>query len=194
MIGFLSGVVLEKNAHGILLETASGVGYEVTVTPRVAAEFITGSSVRLYTYLKVSDSAQELFGFPNTAARDFFKLLLTVSGVGPKSALTILSLGEIDQIQAAIGRGDLAYLTGVQGMGKKTAERLVVELKTKLQNVVSVQGESVSGSTESLGDIIEALVSMGYSPAEARTTVQQLNSQTTNSEGLLREALKLLAR
>ncbi len=194
MIGFLSGVVLEKNAHGILLETASGVGYEVTVTPRVVAEFVVGSSIRLYTYLKVSDSAQELFGFPNTAARDFFKLLLTVSGVGPKSALTILSLGEIDQIQAAIGRGDLAYLTGVQGMGKKTAERLVVELKTKLQNVVSVQGESVTGSTESLGDIIEALVSMGYSPVEARATVQQLNSQTTNSEGLLREALKLLAR
>ncbi|MBP7992308.1 MAG: Holliday junction branch migration protein RuvA [Candidatus Magasanikbacteria bacterium] len=194
MIGFLSGVVLEKNAHGILLETASGVGYEVTVTPRVVAEFVVGSSIRLYTYLKVSDSAQELFGFPNTAARDFFKLLLTVSGVGPKSALTILSLGEIDQIQAAIGRGDLAYLTGVQGMGKKTAERLVVELKTKLQNVVSVQGESVTGSTESLGDIIEALVSMGYSPVEARATVQQLHTQTTNSEGLLREALKLLAR
>ncbi len=193
MIGYLSGVILEKLATGILLETSGGVGYEVNLTAAEAGELAIGTSVKLFTYLKVSDSAQELFGFRTTAARDFFKLLLTVSGIGPKSALNILNAGAVDQLQGAIARGDIAYLTGVQGLGKKTAERLVVELKNKF--TVRGSSETIAGSPSGpLAEVIEGLVAMGYSQAEARDAVQSLDPAGKNSEGLLREALKLLSR
>ena len=133
MIGLVAGILLEKNGAVLLVETSGGVAYEIAVTPARAAEAMLGAPLRLYTYLKVSDSAQELFGFGTTAERDFFRLLLTVSGIGPESALNILGLCSIANIQAAIARGDIAYLTSVQGMGKKTAERVVVELKAKLK-------------------------------------------------------------
>lgn len=195
MIAFLSGVVVEKTASSILLETSGGVGYDVTMTATDALSVVVGEKLRIFTYLKVSDSAQELFGFKNTIARDFFKILLTVSGIGPKSALNILSLGAIDQIQGAIARGDVKYLTAVQGMGKKTAERVVVELKNKF-SVRGSSGESLTDTVNSgpVGEAVEALVSMGYSQAEARDAVQSLEVNGKNAEGLLREALKLLSK
>lgn len=194
MIGLVAGSVLEKNGPVLLVETGGGVAYEVTMTPARAAEVVVGSAVRLYTYLKVSDSAQELFGFGNTAERDFFKLLLTVSGIGPKSALNILGLGSIENIQAAIGRGDIAYLTGVQGMGKKTAERVVVELKSKLKGISSAEGELPAGAVDVLGDVVDGLVAMGYSANEARQAAQSLSTVGKTSEQLLREVLQKLVR
>lgn len=195
MIALLSGVVVEKNTTNVLLETSGGVGYEITMTAADVLSVTVGETVRVFTYLKVSDSAQELFGFTTTGARDFFKMLLTVSGIGPKSALNVLALGDSENIQNAIARGDVKYLTGVQGMGKKTAERLVVELKNKF-TVRSGSGESLSGAVDSgpLGEVVEALVSMGYSQAEAREVVQSLDSAQKNAEGLLREALKMLSK
>lgn len=195
MIALLSGVVVEKTPTNVLIETSGGIGYEVTMTLADTLSVEIGQKLRVYTYLKVSDSAQELFGFKNTAARDFFKILLSVSGIGPKSALNILSLGEIEHIQSAIARGDVKYLTAVQGMGKKTAERLVVELKNKF-TVRGGSGESLSGAVDSgpLGEVVEALVSMGYSQAEAREVVQSLDGAQKNAEGLLREALKMLSK
>lgn len=195
MIALLSGVVVEKTSTSILIETSGGIGYEVTMTSADALSIEVGHKLRVYTHLKVSDSAQELFGFKNTAARDFFKILLSVSGIGPKSALNILSLGEIEHIQSAIARGDVKYLTAVQGMGKKTAERLVVELKNKF-TVRGNSSESVIGAIDSgpVGEAVEALVSMGYSQAEARDAVQSLNADNKSSEALLREALRHLSK
>ncbi|MBP7992259.1 MAG: Holliday junction branch migration protein RuvA [Candidatus Magasanikbacteria bacterium] len=195
MIALLSGVVVEKTTTSVLVETSGGVGYDVTMTAADALSVVLGEKLRVFTYLKVSDSAQELFGFKNTAARDFFKILLSVSGIGPKSALNVLSLGEITNIQSAIARGDVKYLTAVQGMGKKTAERLVVELKNKF-TVRGNSGESLVDAVDSgpLGEVVEGLVAMGYSQAEARDVVQNLDATGKNSEGLLREALKLLSR
>jgi len=189
MIGLVAGILLEKNGPVLLVETSGGVAYEISVTPARAAESIIGASMRLYTYLKVSDSAQELFGFGTTAERDFFRLLLTVSGIGPKSALNILGLGSIANIQAAIARGDIAYLTSVQGMGKKTAERVVVELKAKLKGATSAEGELPTGATDVLGDVVDGLVAMGYSAAEARQAAQSLSTVGKDSGQLLREAL-----
>lgn len=194
MIGLVYGTLLEKNGPILLIETTGGVAYEIMVTPISAAEFLVGANVRLYTYLKVSESAQELFGFATTVERDFFKLLLTVSGIGPKSALNILGLGSVNNIQAAIARGDIAYLTGVQGMGKKTAERVVVELKAKLKGASSIEGELPSGATDVLGDVVDGLVAMGYSSAEARQAAQSLSAVGKTSEQLLREVLQKLAR
>ena len=194
MIGLVAGIVLEKNGPMLLVETSGGVAYEIVMTAARAAEAMVGASVRVFTYLKVSDSAQELFGFSNTTERDFFKLLLTVSGIGPKSALNILGLGSIENIQAAIGRGDGAYLTGVQGMGKKTAERVVVELKTKLKGASTNEGELPVGAVDLLGDVVDGLIAMGYSANEARQATQSLSVVGKTSEQLLREVLQKLAR
>lgn len=195
MIALLSGVVVEKTTTGIVLETSGGVGYEVTLTAAEAGVVVTGEKIRLYTYLKVSDSAQELFGFTTTTARDFFKILLTVSGIGPKSAMNILSLGNIENTQRAITREDVKYLTSVQGMGKKTAERLVVELKNKFTIRNAAAGiDSTPEDLGPVGEAVEALVAMGYSQVEARDTVQSLNAAGKNSEGLLREALRHLSK
>lgn len=189
MIGLVAGNLLEKNGQTLLVETSGGVAYEIYVTPTCAAEIGLGAPLRLYTYLRVSDSAQELFGFATTAERDFFRLLLSVSGIGPKSALNILGLGSIANIQAAIARGDIAYLTSVQGMGKKTAERVVVELKAKLKGVASVEGELPTGATDVLGDVVDGLVAMGYSASEARQAAQSLSVVGKDGGQLLREAL-----
>ncbi len=195
MIALLSGVVVEKTTTGILLETSGGVGYEVIMTAIEAGSIVLGEKIRIYTHLKVSDSAQELFGFKTTAARDFFKILLTVSGIGPKGALNVLSLGSIGQTQGAIAREDVKYLTAVQGMGKKTAERLVLELKNKFSTELGA-GESDENLVNSgpVGEAVEGLVSMGYSQAEARDAVQSLSTAGKNSEGLLREALRILSK
>ena len=194
MIGLVAGIVLEKNGPILLVETSGGVAYEIAVTPARAAEMMVSANVRLFTYLKVSDTGQELFGFGSTTERDFFKLLLTVSGIGPKSALNILGLGSIKNIQAAIGRGDITYLTGVQGMGKKTAERVVVELKAKLKGASSGEGELPAGAADILGDVVDGLVAMGYSVSEARQAAQSLSTVGKTSEQLLREVLQKLAR
>lgn len=193
MIASVSGKVIGVTKNGLIVETVSGVGYEIQVTPADKLSVKVGSDVRFLTYLKVSDQAQDLYGFMNNEVRDFFCLLLTVSGIGPKSALNILSLGSIDSIQAAIARGDVKYLTAVQGMGKKTAERLVVELKSKIKNLNSKTDEG-SVSSGPLGEVIDGLISMGYSQQEARETVQSLEADGKTSEALLREALKILAR
>lgn len=193
MIGFIAGTVLDKNHSAVLVETASGVGYEINLASTHLAMVQIGQTVRLFTYLKVSDSAQELSGFVDSEARDFFKLLLGVSGIGPKSALNILSLGSIEAIKQAIARNDVNYLTAVQGMGKKTAERLVVELKSKLKGTTSVT-EMPAGATDTLGEVVEGLIAMGYSAGEARTAVQSLSLVGKTTEQLLREALRQLSK
>ena len=142
----------------------------------------------MYTYLKVSDQALDLYGFETIDEREFFELLMTVSGVGPKSAMHIMSLGSMMEIKAAIARGDAAQLSNVQGIGRKTAERLVVELKGK----VSGQRSAVSGQPDSemLGEVIEALVGLGYGREEARMVAQRLPAAGKTTEELLRLALR----
>lgn len=187
MISFLSGTIIAKTKHSLTLLTTGGVGYEVTVTALQAAEHLVGKPLEIATYLKVSDSDLQLFGFATTDDREFFSLLLTVSGVGPKTAMNILALGSPKEIQAAIARGDLKYLTAVGGLGKKTAERLVVELKSKIQ---VEGGRHTAEEAGPMGEVIDVLVSMGYSKDEARVTVQALDGEGKTTEQLLREALQ----
>ncbi|KKW42756.1 MAG: Holliday junction ATP-dependent DNA helicase RuvA [Candidatus Magasanikbacteria bacterium GW2011_GWA2_56_11] len=192
MISFVRGTVFMARPGALGVLTASGVGYEIHLPSAQARAKQIGAEVSFYTYLRVSDQAQDLYGFETLEERDFFILLMTVSGVGPKSALNILSLGSMDNIKSAIARGDVKYLTAVQGMGKKTAERVVVELKSKISGAnLDVPGEAMGGA---LGDVVGALVSMGYSPDEARQAAQELDPADKTSEELVREALRRLAR
>lgn len=189
MISLLRGTIAEKNKDSLVLMTAGGVGYEVRMTLLQLAGYTVGTEVTLYTYLKITDSSHDLFGFATNGERAFFSLLMTVSGVGPKTAMNILSLGSIEQIQNAIGAGDVKYLTAVSGLGAKTAERLVVELKGKIVSGVASKHRS-SGAGDIMGEVIDALISMGYSRDEAKRTVETLDSEGKTTEEVLRLALK----
>lgn len=188
MISYLIGKVIDKQKNHIVLMTPGGVGYEVNMTPTRIVAFKTGEQVELFAYLKVSDSAMVLFGFNTAEDRDFFSLLLSVKGVGPKTALHILSLGSIENIESAIGRGDVTYLTAVQGLGKKTAERVVVELKSKVKGLKS----KIDTSEEStvMGEVIDGLVAMGYTRDEAKSVVTSIDATGKTTQQLLKDALR----
>lgn len=192
MISFLLGKVVDKSKDTLTLLTSGGVGYEIHMTFLRVSEYRLGQDVQVYTYLKVSDSALDLYGFQNLEEKNFFELLMTVSGVGPKSAMNILSLGDMYEIQSAIARSDVKYLTGVQGMGKKTAERLVVELKNKItKNSTENISESKTGEkSDILSDVIEGLAVLGYSREEAKQMVKEIDIAGKSIEQILKLALK----
>jgi holliday junction DNA helicase RuvA len=187
VISLLKGTIESKQKDSVVLMTAGGVGYAVRVSRLQAEEAKVGVDVILYTYLKVSDNAMDLFGFSSVEHRSFFSLLLSVKSVGPKSAMHILSIGSVQEIQSAISRGDVDYLTSVQGMGKKTAERIVVELKSKIKVDDSAPAR---GDGKILGEVIDGLVSMGYGKEDAKAAVQSIETEGKTTEQVLREALR----
>lgn len=184
MISYLKGKILEKGLTYIILEN-QGVGYKVFVTPEMLG-YKAGEEVKLYTYLKVSDDGQALFGLPDFATLQFFELLITVSGVGPKVALAILSAAKVDSIKQAIFNQDAAIFTRISGIGNKTAERIILELKNK----VGV-GEALSGVSSS--EVFDALLALGYNQREVREVVGKLDGKLTTQEQL-KQALKKLGK
>lgn len=188
MIAYLEGNVVGSTKQSIIVATQSGVGYEVILPAYRLLELPIGIQVSLFIYQKVSENSHELFGFRSIDEREFFMLLMTVSGIGPKSAMNIMSLGAIEDIRDAIARGDIGYLTAIQGMGKKTAERLVVELKSKigLGTKIFVRSKPVDGV---LDDVVEGLISMGYTKDEARTMLQNVEGEGKNAAEILKEVL-----
>ena len=175
--------------------TAGGVGYEIMTSATSAKNWAVGTEAQILTYLAVRESSLDLYGFANESEKELFEKFLLVSGIGPKTALHLLSLGSVQEISSAIGRGDLAYLTNVSGIGKKTAERILVELKNKI-------GAGATGLEEmegALGDVVEGLAALGYSFIEAREAVKNLSpygrspegrDEAKTSEQLLKEALQ----
>jgi len=196
MISFLIGKIINKENNKICVLTSSGVGYEINLPTFLFLELKNNQEVQLPVYLAVRENSQDLYGFKDLAQKDLFLKFLEVSGIGPKSALHLLSLGTVQEISSAIARGDVEYLTKVSGVGKKTAERIVVELKSK----VSALGGFASGGQSSelagtaLGEVVDALVSLGYSKEEARETVKSLDSKDKTSEELLKLAFKVLSK
>lgn len=188
MIAHIQGTVIGSTKQSVIVATQSGLGYEVVLPAYKLLELNTGVPVSLFIYHKVSENSQELFGFSQLEDRDFFMLLMTVSGIGPKSAMNIMSLGSIEDIRDAIARGDVGYLTSIQGMGKKTAERLVVELKSKIDlgTRVSVRSRPVDGV---LDDVVEGLISMGYTKDESRDMLQNVEGEGKSAAEILKEVL-----
>jgi Holliday junction DNA helicase RuvA len=150
-----------------------------------ARGFVEWSNKRFGTSL-TTDDGQFLYGFSQIEDLKFFELLITVSGVGPKIALGILSVANIAVLEQAIAQGDATFFGKMGGVGKKTAERIIVELKNKVGQANAIQGTSGN-------DVFDALLSLGYSQGEVRTTLQQINSQL-NTDEQLKQALRLLAR
>jgi Holliday junction DNA helicase RuvA len=188
MISFLHGEVAEKGGGRVVL-SVGGVGYEVLVPASSAAALPpVGRPARLFTRMQVRDDSMVLFGFASQDERGLFDLLITVNGVGPKVALSFLSVLSPDTIRRAVMSGDVAALTLVPGVGRKVAQRVVLDLKDRLDgDVVVVEGP--------LADVREALVALGLSAHEASDAMAGLPSDGERSaEDLLREALQRVGR
>ena len=190
MIAYLKGEILYSTDKFIIINTGN-IGYKVSVTEDIRLQHKEGEEISLFIYTAVRENSIDLFGFPNTETLSFFELLLDVSGIGPRSALGIIALAPIETIKRAVATGDVAYLNKVSGIGKKTAEKIIIELRDKLQNYKNVDGASSTLREE--GDIIEALKSLGYSQNEARDALKQVPSSTEGTNARIKEALRVLS-
>lgn len=192
MIAYLKGKIIAKPNNYLILETG-GIGYQIFAGENLLAEINVGEERELYLHHRVREDLSDLYGFKNLEDLNLFELLLSVSGVGPKSALAVLSLASSDDIKEAIIRGDASLLTKVSGIGKKTAERLVLELKNKVARI-STGVNLVGGSLLSGGDELDALMSLGYALNEAREALNKVEPAITSTSGRVKAALKYLAR
>ena len=192
MIGRLSGILLEKNPPQLLLDV-QGVGYEVDVPMSTFYNLPgTGERVVLFTHLVVREDAHLLFGFGTDNERRAFRLLLKISGIGARTALSVLSGLSVAELAQAVTLQESGRLTKIPGIGKKTAERLLLELKDKLgADLTTAVG--VHRAPPASSDILHALLSLGYSDKEAVAAVKQLPDGLAVSDGI-RQALKLLAK
>ena len=191
MIGSLRGTVLERAADAAALVEAGGVGYFVSVTPRTLAELEPGSSVFLHVHHHIREDAQTLFGFLHRDERTTFQVLIATHGIGPALALAILGTHAPAALVDIIASNDIGALTLVPGVGKKTAERLLVELRNRLNLPMLDPVPAGGGKGSVIGDVREALGGLGYGPEEVRDALRELPSDGEAST-LLRDALKLL--
>jgi holliday junction DNA helicase RuvA len=190
MIGSLRGKVLERHDTSTALVEVSGVGYLVHVTPRTLAELEPTSSAFLYVHHHIREDSQVLFGFLSRAERDTFNVLIATHGIGPSLALAILGVHNPASLVNIVASGDLAGLTVVPGVGKKTAERLLVELKNKLDLPVLSGADGDSG-TSPMSEVREALAGLGYGTEEIREAIKGVTT-TGDTAAMLREALSML--
>ncbi|MBQ2433490.1 MAG: Holliday junction branch migration protein RuvA [Clostridia bacterium] len=194
MYAHIRGILSEKLSDSVVID-ASGVGYELSVSANTLASCPqTGEEVKLYAYLSVREDAMELFGFWTREEKKMFLRLIGVSGIGPKTALGVLSALSVRDLSIALVTGDAQALSRAPGIGKKTAQRLVLELKDKVENEELTSGgmsaplKNVVGSGES--EAIEALMALGYPASEAAKAVSAVSGQATRTDEILRLALK----
>lgn len=192
MITLIHGKIISKFNGEMVIMTNGGVGYRLLVSPTAFNLATVGHEITLETFLSIKEDAHTLFGFASGAEKALFKNFLTVSGVGPKTALHLLELGSVEETTVAIGRGDVEYLTKVSGIGKKTAERIVVDLKSKVAKGLKESGIAMPVINDAISDVIDGLVTLGYSVLQARDVVNKLDTKNKNSEQLLREALQTI--
>jgi Holliday junction DNA helicase RuvA len=190
MIGKLSGILGDKNPPQVLVE-CNGVGYEVQVPMSTYYNLpARGAPVSLLTHFVVREDAQLLYGFETTAEREAFRQLIRISGVGPRTALAVLSGMDVAELAQAVTLQESGRLIKVPGIGKKTAERLLLELKGKLGADIGATANAVNNDQ---GDILQALVALGYSDKEASLALKALPPSVGVSEGI-KLALKALSR
>ena len=190
MIGSLRGSVLERLDDGRVLVEVAGVGYLVTVTPRTLAELEPTSPVFLYVHHHIREDTQTLFGFLRRDERAAFDILIATHGIGPALAVAILGTHSPTALVDIVAGNDLGALTLVPGVGKKTAERLLVELRNRL-SLPMLDPLSTNGSGTNVGNVREALSGLGYASEEIREAMREL-PESASAEDLLRDALRLL--
>lgn len=189
MIASLSGTIRHKDTTSLVIDVG-GVGYRVAVPADVSLATSLSQPVFLWTHLAVRETSLDLFGFLERETLEIFELLITISGIGPKTALGILNVASPATLRQAVGSGDTSYLTRVSGIGKKNAEKIVMELKDKL--IVTDEEKSMDTRTE--GDAMEALLSLGYSERDARDALKKVDKTVKGASDRVKQALKVLSQ
>ena len=194
MIGRIRGQILAVQQQTVLIE-AGGIGYEVDVpTPALAALPRGGGEVALYTHFIVRDDAQQLYGFGSQGERDLFRALLRITGVGPRLALSVISSVDIGDLALAAAENDISRLVKVPGVGRKTAERMLLELKDRLADLdIAAPRRTVAASDASAAEAERALVALGYKAGEAARAVESVEGAGLSPEQIVREALRRVA-
>lgn len=192
MIAYLNGQILAKSNNYVILGV-DNIGYRLFIGESLGSELKVNDQREFYISHQVREDASDLYAFRNLVELELFELLLSVSGVGPKSALGVLSIASVDDIKEAVVRGDVVLLTKVTGIGKKTAERVVLELKNKLAKSLN-NGLSFSGLPSGLSDELDALMALGYSLPNARAALQDLDPSLSDSGERVKAALKKLGK
>ena len=202
MIRYIKGTYTLQFENGIVVETGSGVGFEIFVHQGSPIyKHSEGDEIQVFTEMIVREDGMSLYGFHNRESLEFFKLLTTVSGIGPKGAMGILGSMPLSELKLAIAMGDVKSISKAQGVGKKTAERLVVELKDKV-GTMDIDGETGeiggmdisagSGADDARSEAISALISLGYARSEAFKAVSAVGDEGLTSEEYIKKALKSL--
>ena len=197
MISHLYGILEQIDQNHVVIEVGS-IGYHVKVPASVLGRLPpVGEKIKLFTIQVVREDDISLYGFMNKEERALFSLFLSVSGIGPKLAMAMLSGFPLDRLVAGISQGDVDLLSSISGIGRKTAERIVVELKEKIARTYAIKPydmtAGVKGEQGVISDSISALISLGYSPREARDVIMKLNMENPQSvEEVVKKALKAL--
>lgn len=195
MIAYLKGKIINKG-QGFIILGVNNIGYRVYVNATMYADLDVAREIELYAHQHVREDAQDLYGFKNLEELEMFTLLLSISGIGPKSALGVLSVSSVNGLKESIARGDASLLTKVSGIGKKTAERVVLELREKVGAMGFAPGSSNAKGTGMVasGEEIDALMALGYSMMQARDALNQVDASVEDSGERIRSALKKMGR
>lgn len=194
MIDQISGKIISINDNYVVLGVG-GLGIKVNISANFASKLINEDLITLVTYLNVREDALDLYGFKNDSERNLFLMLISISGIGPKLAVSILSGVELDELKSNILSGDIKSLTSIPGVGAKTAKRIIIELKDKLSKTTTTElGFEDDFGSKISKDVLSALVGLGYSESMATEVIKRINPSKSNKsiESLIKESLKIL--
>lgn len=192
MVGYVSGEILTISGEKVTIATNSGVGYEVFLGKDKTTKFKSGESVEFFTYTKLGENNLRLYGFENKEEKDFFKKLTSTSGVGPKSAMNVLSVDTLTNLKQAIQEGNKELLAEARGVGSKTASKILVQLESEV-DIVKENKSDTDKQKEKINELKSALTSMGYSQSEASKAIKTIDTnQDKTVQELLKEVLKTM--
>ena len=194
MIDQISGKIISINDNYVVL-AVGGLGIKVNISAAFASKLVDEDLITLVTYLNVREDALDLYGFKNESERNLFLMLISISGIGPKLAVSILSGVELEELKSNILSGDIQSLTSIPGVGAKTAKRIIIELKDKLLKTTSTELGFEEGVDSKISkDVLSALIGLGYSESIAIEVIKTINPANSNKniESLIKEALKIL--
>ena len=190
MIAYIRGEVIEKTVGSVVIDV-TGVGYEIFTTDRDSEAAVIGEERKFYTYHSVKENSEELYGFSSLAGKRLFELLITVQGIGPKAALSILSLDSVETVRNAIATANVAFIAKASGVGKKSAERITVDLRDKvgLPSYIEPNNPTVATTTLAGDEALDALMALGFSLADATAFLSDVPTDLPTGERV-RLALK----
>jgi holliday junction DNA helicase RuvA len=192
MIGSVRGKVILRDGNTIIVETASGVGYRILVSSKVLSENPIDHQAFIYTYTHVKEDILELFGFSEIADLKLFENLISVNGVGPKTAMSVFSVLTREEIIGGVLKGDVNVFSGIPRLGKKNAQKIIIELKNKLGDTSSFDLNGLD--SDAADEVYSALQSFGFKPAEIRDALKNVDSKASTPEEKIKIALKYLGK